>query len=115
MKDLDLRWFDEIYESGEVPSLEQRAQLSAQVQFHFPERTKREIEETYKQCVYQLGQAGGYSRGLHTLTYEILVSLLPKVEPDTNKMDDYVAQFRRALAKHNTEISSPRALASNFR
>jgi hypothetical protein len=110
---LDLRWFDEIYDSGDRPSLEQRAKLSGHVQLRLPERAKRDLIEYTQQCLHQLGQ--GYSRGLHTLTYNLVIGTLPMAGIDQIELEGYISQFRKTLAKHSKEVSSPHALAANFR
>jgi len=110
--ELDVQWFDNIYESGDKPSLEQRAALSAHVQLHFPERTKREVAEQLKDYLFRLKQGGGYSKGLQALAYDLMIGILPKISGnDLSEVNGYIAQYRAAVARHREE--SP--LAANFR
>jgi len=110
MPNLDLQWFNDIYASGDKPSLEQRAELSGQIQFHFPNRTIRDIEEQLKQCLFEFGKAGGYSKGLQALTYDLLIGILPKTGIEPERLNKYITEYRKALAKHSRESS----LTANF-
>jgi len=111
--ELELGWFDDIYESGEAPSLEQRAQLSAEIQLRFPDRTKNDVVEQLKDCLHTLKQGGGYSRGLQALTYDLLIGILPKTGIDLSEVNQFIAQYRAALAKHRETPTL--SLTANYR
>lgn len=109
-RDLDVQWFDDIYSSGDKPSLEQRAALSARDQLPFTQRAKDQIVERLKGYLHQLKQNGNNSRGLQAITYDLLIGILPRTGMDLSEVNQYIGQYRSALAKNNKDMH----LTANF-
>lgn len=110
-RELVARQFNDIIASGEKPSLEQRAELSAQDPLHFSDRSKNQVVDQLKDCLFQLNQKGGYNEALRVKAYDLLIVILPRTGADLSQVNEYITQYRTALAKHREEA----LLGSNFR
>lgn len=111
-RDLEsVQWFNDIFASGEVPSLEQKARLSAQDQIPSTDRGRRDAIERTKDHIFNLGKSGGYSRALQVWIHDQVTAVLPRIGVDLEENDKYIADYRKALSKHREELT----LSSNYR
>ena len=110
----DVQWFNDIFDSGERPSLEQKARLSAQDQVPATDRERRIATQRTQDHIFELAKSGGYNRALQTWIHDEVTAVLPRIGVDLEENDRYIADYRKAMSKHVAEIEKA-GVASNYR
>ena len=80
---------------------------------------KRDVTDYLKECLFNLGKNEGSNEALHSITYDLLFGLLPKIvtgPQELAELDKYIKQYRKIMEKHAPEMSShSMAIATGYR
>jgi hypothetical protein len=100
-------WFDEKYNNGNKPTLEDRIWLLRDFykdsKVKIPDRLKGKFKELLQQSLFDLKQ--DYSPSQHTITYDLLFSKSACIDLSDEEHKKYVADYRKTLEKYKGRVS----------
>lgn len=93
------KWFDKKYESGEKPTLEDRAHLLGNLEIKISESQLGKVRDRLNDSLHKLGQKGDCSPGLTTIAYNLIFLLASSADVPKKEVDNYISWYRRVIEK----------------